>query len=145
MPAGARIAALLSIVALMCATGASLATDRREALVLERADGEQLLAGMRGYLASVQGIVDGLARSDVTAVAESARKSGAAMLAEIRLSAIVGLPPGFLVASLATHQKFDDLAEAAKAGETRLALLDSLSALLASCNACHEAYRVVAR
>jgi len=145
MPAGARIAALLSIVALMCATGASLATDRREALVLERADGEQLLAGMRGYLASVQGIVDGLARSDVTAVAESARKSGAAMLAEIRLSAIVGLPPGFLVASLATHQKFDDLAEAAKAGATRLALLDSLSALLASCNACHEAYRVVAR
>lgn len=145
MTAGARIAALFSSVALLCAAGTSLATDTREALVLERADGDHLLAGMRGYLASVQGIVDGLARSDMAAVAESARKSGAAMLGEIRLSAIVGLPPGFVLASLATHQKFDELASAATAGATRLAVLDSLSALLASCNACHEAYRVVAR
>ncbi len=100
---------------------------------------------MRRYLDSVQGIVDGLARSNMAAVAESARKAGAAMVSDISLVAIVGLPPDFLLASMATHQKFDELADEAKAGATRMAVLDKLSGILATCNACHETYRVAIR
>jgi hypothetical protein len=121
------------------------AGDGREAVSLAHADREYLLAGMRRYLDSVQGIVDGLARSNMAAVAESARKAGAAMVSDISLVAIVGLPPDFLLASMATHQKFDELADEAKTGATRMAVLDKLSGILATCNACHETYRVAIR
>jgi hypothetical protein len=143
----ARIAVPLSLaLAAVAAAGRPApAQDERATIALGQADREHLLAGMRGYLASIQGIVDGLSRSDMKDVAESARKSGAAGVADVKLSAVIGLPPDFLLASMATHQKFDELADAAKSGATRLAVLDSLSGLLASCNACHEAYRLAAR
>lgn len=140
----AGIAASLAL-AVVAAVGPAPAQDERAAISLGRADREHLLAGMRGYLASIQGIIEGLSLSDMKLVAESARKSGAAAVASVNLSAVVGLPPDFLLASMATHQKLDELADAAQRGATRLAVLDSLSGVLASCNACHEAYRLVAQ
>jgi hypothetical protein len=141
------VSLLTLLVALAVALPAPIArgTDGRVVLSLDKADSDRLLAGMRRYLESTQGIIEGLARSDMKAVAERARKSGAAMVSDVSLSTIVGMPPDFLMASMATHQKFDELADAAKTGMTRLAALDSLGGILATCNACHETYRVSAK
>lgn len=133
-------AAALLLVALPLA--ATRANDARETIALSAAEAEDLRAGMRGYLESVQGIVEGLATAKPALVATQAQKSGAAMLDSKVIAAGLAMPAGFIAMSLATHRQFDDLARIASAGAPRLQLLAALNDILANCTSCHAAYRL---
>jgi hypothetical protein len=116
--------------------------DARTSIRLSAADGEHLRRGMRNYLESVEGVVQALSANDMAGVALAAGKSGARLMAGASLTAVIGLPPQFALMSAATHQRFDDLAEAARNGASRSTALERLGEILASCTSCHAMYRI---
>lgn len=117
--------------------------DTREAITLTAPERDHLLAGMRTYLESVQGIVSAMAENDLTRVSSSAEKSGAKLLLDVFPTATLKMPLGFTSMSLDTHDKFDKLAGRAKHSPTRSQVLTDLRDLLANCMSCHAAYRIV--
>ena len=52
------------------------------------------------------------------------------------------LPPQFLQTGTKTHQRFDQLATAARQGATRDDILKRLAAITGYCVACHATYRL---
>lgn len=116
--------------------------EERTAIRLSAADREHLRQGMQRYLASVQGIIEALPENKHAAVSERAKKGGLEMLSGVSTSVAVHLPPGFLMLSMDTHQKFDALSRSAAAGESKAAVLKQLGDILANCTACHTKYRL---
>lgn len=118
------------------------ASDARETIALAHADAEELRAGMRIYLESVQGIIEAMSSAKSAGAVEPARKSGESMLGPKALVAGLTMPPGFIAMSVDTHRKFDAFAREAASGAPRLQLLKSLNDILANCTSCHAAYRL---
>ncbi len=116
--------------------------DQRNEISLNPGEREMLLAGMRIYLRSVQGIVEALAANNLKGVGESAARSGNKMLQEVSPVTAWKLPLGFTTMSLATHEQFDALARRAARSPSRSEVLSDLDAILANCTSCHETYRV---
>jgi hypothetical protein len=134
-----------SLVLGACGSGPGVSLSRSEertAIRLSAGDREHLLRGMRTYLASVQGIIEALPQNKHAVVAESAKKGGLEMLTGVPASVAVSLPPGFLMLSMDTHQKFDALARSASAGDAKAQLLTQLGDILANCSACHAQYQL---
>jgi hypothetical protein len=97
--------------------------------------------GMRTYLESTQGIIDGLAGNRMTMVADHARRAGTGAFDGVPLWSAATLPPAFVLLGIDTHQKFDALSVAAATGSKREILLQ-LQEILANCTACHNSYRI---
>src|SRR5262245_55926020 len=97
---------------------------------------------MRTYLESVQESVQALSTNDMAGVALAAEKSGARLMRDVSLTAVIGIPPEFALMSAAIHQRFEELAESARNGASRTIALKSLGDILASCTSCHVMYRV---
>jgi hypothetical protein len=116
--------------------------DSREALALAPAEVETLLAGMRTYLETSQGIVAALAENKAARVPEIATKSGVKLLQNTDPLSGFKLPLGFTMLSLDTHDKFDKLAEKARQGASRSELLTDLGNILGNCVSCHAAYKL---
>ncbi len=144
----APVAALVivSVLASGCTGGQSLPPpghgDVRGTISLSQPERETFRRGMRQYLASVQGIVEGLAQGNRAQISESAKKAGMDMLKGISVSDVVHLPPDFLMLSMDTHQKFDALSRSAEAGDAKTEMTTHLGSILANCTACHAKYRL---
>jgi hypothetical protein len=96
---------------------------------------------MRQMLGSVQGVLDGAARSDTAAIRAAAAASGLVMAADPALEKV--LPPAFLKLGMSAHVAFDSLAAHAATGPA--AAIESLAKITATCVSCHAAYRLEAR
>ena len=116
--------------------------DPREAVALNPAEAEDMLAGMRTYLENIQGIVAAMAENDIDRVPAIAAKSGARLLKDVSPATGLKAPLGFSMMSFDTHDKFDKLAEKAKAGTSRAEVLSDLRDILGNCIACHASYRL---
>jgi hypothetical protein len=114
-------------------------TDTRQRVALTSAERDAVLAEMRLMLGSVSGVLQGLAADDRAAVEKAARASGMVMAVDPRLKQ--KLPRQFLEMGMATHRKFDQLADAAKGGAPSDQALRSLADLTTHCVACHAMYR----
>lgn len=115
--------------------------DERTALKLSEAERTAVLAEMRGFLESVQGVVGALAGGKPAAAAEPAKRSGMGATHAMPKSLMGKLPMEFRKLGMDTHQKFDALAlEAQGIGDTGT-MLKQLDAVLANCNGCHAGYR----
>lgn len=115
-------------------------TDLRTPLHLPAEGQHALRTEMRTMLASLNRILEGLAREDTAAMAGAARASGLATAADPHLEQL--LPAEFLRMGVATHRQFDTLAAAIQAGIPRDSVVDRLGRLTGSCVACHETYRL---
>lgn len=115
--------------------------DARARIDISAKEREEIRAGMRAYLESIQGIVEGLARHKMAHVARSATKGGERMLADVSLQLVMKLPPEFVMLSADTHRKLDELATIARAAQTKLAVTDKLAEVLENCTSCHARYR----
>ena len=120
------------------------ATDDREAILLTASERAQMLKGMRTYLDCLQGITEALAKTNDKGVAEYARRAGAKMLLDVPVMVPVKMPAAFTALSLATHDKFDQLAARAEKSASRGEVLSALGEIMVNCTSCHSAYRVVA-
>ncbi len=115
--------------------------DGRVAVRLNPAERDFVLTQMRGMLASVQGIADGLAGNDAGQVAEVARRSGRAAM-NTSPALMVKLPMAFRRLALSLHDGFDTMADEAERGASGSVLLQRMSAQLATCVACHAAFSI---
>ena len=132
---------LVSVAGLAGAPQGEPSTDTRQRLTLPAAERNEILAEMRQMLASLRGILYGLAANDMPTIETAARASGMQESAfpPLRKS----LPEGFLKFRLQTHRGFDSLARKAREGGTREDIIKELAALTNNCVGCHGAYRVV--
>lgn len=116
--------------------------DERTVVTLSAKEARDLQRGMRIYLESVQGIIDGANRNDMRQVASSAERSGTGMVSGLSLADALSLPPEFVGMALDTHQKFDELARSARRRVGKREVMLQLDAILINCTACHASYRL---
>lgn len=127
------------------AAAAPVAPDTRQTIVLTEDERNFVLAEMRGFLDSVQGIVEGVAEGNMKAVTEAARKSGMGTMQRVPRTLMPKMPPEFRMLGMNTHSAFDTLAsESSGMGDTQV-VLKQLATLLANCGACHQGYRLTAQ
>jgi len=141
-----RSALLAACLPLLAACGganieAPRRADARTPIRLSVVEDEQLRAGMRDYLESIKGIIAALPRNQMAIVASNAKRAGMSMVNDVPVSAVMNMPPGFVILSIDTHQKFDALSRLAEEPGSKSAVLTHLSELLANCTACHSTYR----
>ncbi len=115
--------------------------DARTPIQLSAEEDEHLRSGMRAYLESIQGIVAALPQNKMAVVASNAKRAGMGMVNDVPVSVVMKLPPGFVILSIDTHQKFDALSRVAEEPGNKSAVLAQLRDILANCTACHSAYR----
>ena len=119
-----------------------VASDGRQALLLEPGERDLVLGEMRLFLRTVQQITQGVTDNDLQVVVSAARQVGAAAQQAVPASLIKKLPLEFKKLGFDTHSKFDQLAlDAEQFGDTQV-VLEQLSALMTNCVACHEIYRI---
>lgn len=116
--------------------------DAREAIALSPSEAETMLAGMRTYLATIQGIVAAMAENDIARAAGLAAQSGAKMLQAVPPTTGLKAPLGFAMMSFDTHDKFDRLADKIRRGTSRTEVLSDLQTILSNCVSCHAMYRL---
>lgn len=116
--------------------------DPREAISLSKPEVEKLLAGMRTYLETIQGIVAAIAENDVKQVPEIAERSGAKLVQKVSPSTGIKLPLAFTSMSFDTHDKFDKLAVKARKGASRSQVLTDLRDIMGNCISCHASFRL---
>jgi hypothetical protein len=117
-------------------------SGERTAIVLSPAEREVVLMEMRGLLASVQGILDGLNRKDMQRAAQAARASGMGAAVDLNPALMAKLPMAFKDLGMSVHHSMDEIATAAEAGKPADEILNTLSNTLSSCVACHAAWQL---
>jgi hypothetical protein len=118
-------------------------SDPRTEIFLDAAERDVMLAGMRTYLESVQGIVAALADNHPDQVAPIAAKSGNKLLQTASPITAIKLPLAFMSMSFDTHDKFDKLAARAAKTASRSEVLSDLRDILGNCTSCHMSFRAV--
>lgn len=124
------------------ASPAANAADTRQSIELTTNERARMLEGMRLYLQAIQGIVDSLAKNQLDGAAQYAHEAGAKMLQEAPLSIPLKAPLEFTALALQTHEKFDVLADRARAA-SRGDVLGALADIMNNCTSCHSTYRVI--
>jgi len=121
------------------------ASDGRTAIVLEPAERDLILAEMRAFLASVQGVMMSANAEDMQTLVEAARKSGMPAADQVPVALVGKLPLAFKKLGFDTHKRFDQMALDAEQLGDREHALEQLGELMNNCIACHEQYRLVSR
>jgi len=145
----------LLVLVLLAATGAlvgkfiilgetRLATDGRTAIILEPAERDLILAEMRVFLGSVQGILVSANSDDMQTVVEAARKSGMPPPGQVPDALVGKLPLSFKTLGFDTHKRFEQLALDAEQLGDKAHTLEQLAELMNNCIACHAQYRLEA-
>lgn len=121
-----------------------VAPDGRTAVLLAPDERDLVLTEMRGMLGTLQGMVDGVKAGNLKQVAQAARASGMAAAADVNPALMAKLPLEFKELGFGLHRRFDEIAAEADSSASREHILESLSAQLSACVACHASYRIEA-
>ena len=136
--------------------------DARQAIQVPEARRAMMLAQMRGFLQSVNGVLNGAMAGDTALMRASAAAAGMAAMHQGRMSGMGpgphagmgqgmgpmmggGMPPAFMQLGHATHNGFDELAAAIARGAGRDSALTRLGELTSKCVSCHAAYKLEVR
>lgn len=119
-------------------------TDQRMPIALTEVERAFIRREMRGFLASLQEILEASAAGDHAQVAAAGRRSGMGGPEQehIPKSLAPKLPMEFKQLGLATHRAFDQIAAGAQGGDaTRVP--KQVGELMRNCVACHSTWRIV--
>ncbi len=148
-PAARAIAiAILSLVATSFvfapapATAADNVADQRQEIALDPTERAFVLAEMRGFLQSVEGIISALASDRVADAQAPAAKSGMGVMHSVPPTLPKKLPKEFMMMGRATHQAFDAIAQESASMGDKASVLKQLETILNTCNTCHSSYRL---
>ena len=119
-----------------------LASDGRQALMLEAGERDLVLTEMRMFLDATQKIVQAATEDNAEAIAEAAKAVGRGAQEAVPGSLIKKLPLEFKKLGFDTHSKFDQLAMDAEQFGDPANSLKQLGVLMQNCVACHEGYRI---
>lgn len=116
--------------------------DTRQSIVMTEAERNLVLIEMRGFLQSVQVIIQALGKDDSATVSKAATKVGMIeqkpMPAELKKK----LPKEFKMLGMKTHKAFDQLALDAKEMEDKQQTLEQLGRLMKNCVSCHAMFKL---
>jgi hypothetical protein len=115
--------------------------DLRTAVVLTKAEREQILVEMRQLLKSVHGVLQGVSSQNLSSAGSAARAAGMGMAADVNPVLMAKLPLTFKAMGMSVHRDFDGLADGIQSGERGEQTLKRLSDLTSRCIACHDLYR----
>lgn len=118
--------------------------DAREVIALDARERALVLGEMRGMLESVEGVVSGLAASDLEAVANAAARSGRPAIGANDQALHSKLPEAYRYMGSSVRGGFDEIAQMARDGEGREAMMERLGGVLQTCTSCHAAYQIEA-
>ena len=143
----AIIAALAAIIAAMgykfiVVGSVERADDGRLSVALDPSERALMLREMRGFVAGLQAIADGLARDDMKAVATASRGMGMARAHDAPVAMMGKLPLEFKTLALGLHREFDIIALDADGVAMPKHTLRQLADALQKCVACHDTYQV---
>lgn len=141
-PTLVAIAAVIFTLAPASPANAQVVTDQRQAITLDPGERAFVLAEMRGFLQSVEGVVGALAADRVADAQGPAAKSGMSVMHSVPPTLPKKLPREFMMMGRATHQAFDALAQEAASMGDKTAVLKQLETILNTCNTCHSSYRL---
>ncbi len=120
-------------------------TDNRTAVILGAGERDLILSEMRGLLAGVHGILEGINHNDPKQVTQAARAVGMGAAADVNPALIAKLPMPFKQLGMSMHREMDDLAQAAESGKPASELQSMLNNTLLKCIACHAAWQIKAK
>lgn len=123
------------------AFAASGSPDSRINLNLTPQERAVFLADMRGMLASIQGVMQGIGDSDRERIAAAARQSGNRMARATPASIRAKTPQSFRDIGGPTHMLFEELAVRAETDDMDSLARDAAK-LMNQCMACHATFRV---
>lgn len=118
--------------------------DNRTVVMLGTGERTLILSEMRGLLAGVHGIMDGINHNDMKQVASAARAVGMAAAADVNPALMTKLPLPLKQLGMSVHRDMDDLAQAADSGKSAPELQAMLTDTLSKCVACHAAWQIKA-
>jgi hypothetical protein len=116
--------------------------DGRVVVMLDPAERELMLREMRGFVAGLQTITDGLAREDMRAVASASRAMGMTAAHDVPPGMLGKLPLPFKKLAFGVHHGFDEIADDAERNGSTKRTLTQLAGVLGQCAACHQSYQV---
>ena len=116
--------------------------DGRVSILLSSGERNLVLAEMRGFLESVQEIVEAVPRGDLKAAEAAARRVGRINLDDLPASLLRKLPGEVKRLGLDTHRKFYKLAGDIRQGMKREEILPRLAGIMVNCTGCHAGYRL---
>ena len=140
--------------------------DARQAIQVPEARRAMMLAQMRRFLQSVNGVLNGAMAGDTAQMRAAAAAAGMAAMHQGQAGGMGpgphagvgpgmgqgmgpmmggGMPAAFMQLGHATHNGFDDLAAAIARGAGRDSALTRLGELTAKCVSCHAAYKLEVR
>lgn len=117
------------------------APETRQAVVLTADERTMVLAEMRGFMESVQGVLSAVAAKDAKALAEAAGKSGMKVMGHLPMATRAKFPPELMAIGRATHMGFDSLAADAASGTVPADTVARLATISGQCVACHATFR----
>jgi hypothetical protein len=120
-------------------------SDQRTAVILAPGERDLILGEMRGLLAALHGVLDGLDRGDRPGVAAASRAVGMASAADVNPALMAKLPLPFKQLGMSVHRDMDALAQAADDGKPLPELQRMLTGTLTKCVACHSAWQLASR
>lgn len=120
---------------------ADTAPDKRTLLTMNAEQKAEFLSEMRQMLASIQGIISGIANEDRKQIIKAARYSGNRMARATPNAVREQLPEGFKALGGPTHMMFEEMVVRAPTDEME-DLTELTGQILRQCLACHASYRV---
>lgn len=134
---------LLSLISVgLTSSSQVIANDQPSVLTLTADERDHVKNEMRGFLESVQAILDGISRDDMKAVSAAASQSGFAGQGGAPATLRAKLPMAFKQLGMGTHKAFDQLAMDAEAMEDGEQVIKQLGKLMENCVACHRSFRI---
>ncbi len=116
--------------------------DGRTAVLLSSSERNLVLAEMRGFLESVQEIVEATTKNDLKTARAAALRVGRVDLKDLPPSLLRKLPIEVKTLGLDTHRRFYRLGKDIEAGLPRDEILPRLASLMNNCVTCHAGYRL---
>ena len=116
--------------------------DQRINLLLSADERHLVLSEMRGFVITIDGILDGIAMEDFEKVAKISRTMGSAAANTIPPQTVAKLPENFKQLASQVHGGFDMIAlDAESMGDTNHTI-SQLSRITKNCIACHATYKI---
>jgi cytochrome c556 len=119
-----------------------IAEDGRTTVLVEAGERDFILAEMRGFLETLEGITSALAKSDFDTAANIATAAGMGGAGAAPVPLMGKLPLEFKTKGFELHVLFDDLAAVAKEATEVEPVLAQLGSLIQNCTGCHAGYQL---
>ncbi len=101
-----------------------------------------VLSEMRGLLATVQGILEGINQGDMKRIVQASHSAGMGAAADVNPLLLAKLPLEFKKLAFSMQGEMDEIGKAAETGKPAPELLKMTTDTLGKCVTCHASWQI---